>query len=222
MVYRRPVSLSVDESSAALPALQIHGSTDSCRSQPHRETGGMAIDDRDAAQLAPHAEALPSAASDNATANVASALQCPACRRQLCQPQDLCFFSRYPEQGGHEVHLIVKPELPHMPPSFTLAPITAKGSTQSWQCPCGHHLGDTRPIGPNKALMTAFKSASVMLYGQHHPGKKSKWPTLYSTLPFNNIEVRTRDTFRGSKSCSSAAQSALQIHDSPNPVLDSL
>ena len=145
----------------------------------------------------PHREILPGAASDVATPVVGSALQCPACKGQLCQPQELCFFSRYNRQGGHEVHLILKPELPTMPPAFILAPIPEEGATQSWQCACGNHLGNTRPIGPKKASMTAFKSASVMLYGQHHPGKKSKWPILYCVHPFNSIEVRNRDSFHG-------------------------
>ena len=127
-----------------------------------------------------------------------SALQCPACFKPLCHMQDLCFFERYNIQGGHEVHLIVKPELEHlMPPAFVEAPVTTKGARLSWQCTCGHDLGDTRPVGPKKAAMTAFKSASVMLCGQHHPGKKSKWPTLYRTHPFSDIEVRSRAAFHG-------------------------
>ena len=145
-----------------------------------------------AAQLSDDDQQLTAAVSDVATPAVGSALQCPACKAQICQPQDLCFFSR-----GHEVHLILKPELPTMPPAFILAPIPEEGATQSWQCACGNQLGDTRPVGPNKVSMTAFKSASVMLYGQHHPGKKSKWPTLYCVHPFNSIEVRNRDSFHG-------------------------
>lgn len=147
--------------------------------------------------MIPHAEALPRAASDDTTLVIATALQCPTCRMQLCQPQDLCFFTRYNSQGGHEVHLILKPELPQMPPLFILATITVKGATQSWQCPCGNHLGDTRPVGPNKASMTAFKSESVMLYGQHLRGKKSQWPSFFCKHPFNKIAVRNRDNFHG-------------------------
>ena len=136
----------------------------------------------------PHAETLCSAAA---------ALKCPVCKQYLCDPQDLCFFSRHNAQGGHEVHLMLRPELSHIPAAFLLAPNITKGATNSWQCSCGHELGHTRPVGPNKASMTSFKSASVMLYGQHHLGKKSKWPTLCTMHPFNNIEIRTRDTFHG-------------------------
>ena len=123
-------------------------------------------------------------------------LQCPVCKRELCQTHDLCFFYRRNPQNGVEVHLILRPEVP-VPQTLVQAPEADKGATQSWRCACGAKIGDTRPVGPNKALMTAFKSSSVMLYGQHHTGKKSMWPRIYNTSLFNNIVVRFRDTFHG-------------------------
>ena len=37
-------------------------------------------------------------------------LQCPACKRVLCQTADLAFFRRSNKRGGHEVHLILPEE----------------------------------------------------------------------------------------------------------------
>ena len=82
-------------------------------------------------------------------------LKCPTCRRGLCQAQDICFFHRYNPQGGEEVHMILRPERP-MPPTLIPAQGVERGATQSWQCTCGAKLGDTRPVGPQKAMMTAF------------------------------------------------------------------
>ena len=103
-----------------------------------------------------------------------SGLQCPVCGEELCQTHDLCFFQRRNAQGGTEVHLILRPEI-QVPQTLvqTLKCSTKKGATQSWQCVCGTKIADTRPVGPNKARMTAFKSSKVTLCGQHHPGKKS-------------------------------------------------
>lgn len=123
-------------------------------------------------------------------------LQCPLCKRELCQACSLCFFRRINPQGGVEVHLMLKPEAP-VPPTLVRAPEAEKGATQTWQCACGAKIGDTRPVGPSKASMTAFKSSSVMLHGQHHTAKKSMWPRIYDTTPFNDIEVRSRDSFHG-------------------------
>ena len=123
-------------------------------------------------------------------------LQCPLCKRELCQAHSLCFFRRINPQGGVEVHLMLKPEAP-VPPTFVRAPETEKGATQTWQCACGAKMGDTRPIGPSKASMTAFKSSSVMLHGQHHTAKKSMWPRIYDSPLFNDIQVRSRDSFHG-------------------------
>ena len=123
-------------------------------------------------------------------------LQCPMCKRELCQAHSLCFFRRINPQGGVEVHLMLKPEAP-VPPTFVRAPEAEKGATQTWQCACGAKMGDTRPIGPSKASMTAFKSSSVMLHGQHHTAKKSMWPRIYDSPLFNDIEVRSRDSFHG-------------------------
>jgi len=123
-------------------------------------------------------------------------LQCPMCKRELCQAHSLCFFRRINPQGGVEVHLMLKPEAP-VPPTFVRAPEAEKGATQTWQCACGAKIGDTRPIGPSKASMTAFKSSSVMLHGQHHTAKKSMWPRIYDSPLFNDIEVRSRDSFHG-------------------------
>jgi hypothetical protein len=123
-------------------------------------------------------------------------LQCPMCKRELCQAHSLCFFRRINPQGGVEVHLMLKPEAP-VPPTFVRAPEAEKGATQTWQCACGAKIGDTRPIGPSKAAMTAFKSSSVMLHGQHHTAKKSMRPRIHDSPPFNDIEVRSRDSFHG-------------------------
>jgi len=124
-------------------------------------------------------------------------LQCRDCARRLCGTEDLAFFWRANSQGGVEVHLMLKPENKE-PATFIRSPVMEKGATASWQCACGFKFGDTRPVGVNKASMTAFKSSSVMLCGQRFTGRKSKWPSIYDQPPFDAIEVRTRDTFFGS------------------------
>ena len=144
----------------------------------------------------PHAEeqqAQPAGANPGTN----ETMQCPQCKRHLCDVESLCFFARHNRQGGHEVHLMMKPEIATLPKTFVLAKETKERAIHSWQCACGHELGDTRNIGPKFATMTAFKSASVMLYGQHHPGKKSKWPTLYQRHPYNQLEVRDRASHSG-------------------------
>ena len=123
-------------------------------------------------------------------------LQCPHCGRVLCQTHDLCFFRRINVEGGLEVHLMLKPEAA-VPPTLVQASETEQGATQTWQCVCGAKLADTRRVGPNKASMTAFKSSAVMLHGQRFTSKKSMWPRVYDLELFNDIEVRTRATFRG-------------------------
>ena len=131
-------------------------------------------------------------------ANVTSALtmQCPACRITLCEAKDLAFFRRYNKQGGLEVHLMLKPER-DVPETFKKDAVPQKGAIQSWSCACGTKLGDTRAVAVNKAPMTAFKSSSVILCNQQLAGKKSKWPAVYNTAPFDSIELRHRDTFFG-------------------------
>ena len=126
--------------------------------------------------------------------STASTLQCPACRRVLCHSSDLAFFHRVNPAGGTEVHLMLKPEI-DVPPAFKLAAAHKRGALQTWLCPCGTKLGDTRPVAVQHAPMTAFKSASIMLCGVHLQGKKSKWPAVYNHAPFDHIEVRTRATF---------------------------
>ena len=96
-------------------------------------------------------------------------------------------------KNGVEVHLVLKPEN-NVPTTFRPAELKPN-ALQSWSCACGAKLGDTRPVAVGKAPMTAFKSASVILCGQHFPGKKSKWPTVYNTPPFDHIEVRDRDNY---------------------------
>ena len=123
-------------------------------------------------------------------------LQCIDCQRPLCSTEDLAFFWRANKQGGVEVHLMLKPEKEE-PATFIRSPVTEKGAMASWQCACGFKFGDTRAVAVKKAAMTAFKSSSVMLCGQRFTGRKSKWPSIYTTPPFNTIEVRTRDTFFG-------------------------
>ena len=94
------------------------------------------------------------------------------------------------------MHLMLKPENP-VPAAFKAIEVPEKGALQSWTCACRAKLGDTRPVAVNRAAMTAFKSASVILCGQHFKGKKSKWPAVYNEPPFDRIEVRDRDSFRG-------------------------
>jgi hypothetical protein len=123
-------------------------------------------------------------------------LQCAVCERNLCEGADLVFFRRVNSMNGTEVHLMLRPEVP-VPETFKPSADIEKGALQTWLCECGTKLGDTRPIAVRHAPMTAFKSAAVILGGQRFPGKKSKWPTVYNTPPFNQIEVRERDTYLG-------------------------
>ena len=117
-------------------------------------------------------------------------MQCPECNQVLCGTQELAFFKRVNKMQGLEVHLMLKPEIKDMPPDIILMPACEQGAVASWQCTCGHKLGDTRNVGPRKAAMTAFKSSSVKLFGQLHKSKKSQWPRIYAHPPFNGIEVR--------------------------------
>ena len=94
------------------------------------------------------------------------------------------------------MHLMLKPEIP-VPETFKKDAVPQRGAIQSWSCACGTKLGDTRPVAVRFALMTAFKSGSVILCNRQLPGKKSKWPAVYNTAPFDCIEVRNRDTFFG-------------------------
>jgi hypothetical protein len=134
------------------------------------------------------------AAADHMLMDVPT-MDCAHCDRRLCETNALCFFTRDNIAGRHEVHLILKPYyVVDTPPSFVHA-TTKPGCHMTWECVCGHHLGDTRPVGPNKALMTAFKSAAVKLYGQHLTGRKSQWPKVYNTHPFAGIQVRDKHSF---------------------------
>jgi len=117
-------------------------------------------------------------------------MQCPECNQVLCGTQELAFFKRVNKMQGLEVHLMLKPEIKDMPPDIILMPACGQGAVATWQCTCGHKLGDTRNVGPRKAAMTAFKSSSVKLFGQLHKSKKSQWPRIYAHPPFNGIEVR--------------------------------
>jgi hypothetical protein len=123
-------------------------------------------------------------------------LQCAACERNLCDGADLAFFHRVNSDEGTEVHLMLKPEMP-VPDTFKPSANIQKGSSKTWLCECHARLADTRPIAVSRAPMIAFKSTAVILGGQRFRGKKSKWPTLYKTPPFNQIEVRGRATYRG-------------------------
>ena len=141
------------------------------------------------------------AAARSTTSNLT--LQCPACKRVLCRTDDLAFFRRTDDLAFFrrvfrcvEVHLMLKPEN-NVPDTFKRSADSEKGALHSWNCACGAKLGDTRPVAVKHALMTAFKSASVMLCGCHFTGKKSKWPTVYNTPPFDCIEVRDRDNYFG-------------------------
>ena len=123
-------------------------------------------------------------------------LQCAVCERNLCDGADLAFFRRVNSMLGTEVHLMLRPEVP-VPETFKPSADIEKGALQTWLCECGAKLGDTRPIAVRHAPMTAFKSAAVILGGQRFRGQKSKWPSVYNTPPFNQIEVRERDTYLG-------------------------
>ena len=122
-------------------------------------------------------------------------MQCAACDHVLCDGSQLAFFHRVNKQKGTEVHLMLKPEV-KVPNTFIAAGHADSKTLQTWNCPCGAKLGDTRPIGFKKAPMTAFKSANVLLGNRRLTGKKSQWPKVYNTFPFDQIEVRDRDTFR--------------------------
>ena len=123
-------------------------------------------------------------------------MQCPACARTLCNANQLAFWRRHNVQGGFEVHLMLKPEN-EMPHTFVLAPQTEKGAIHTWNCECGTQLGNTRPVAEKKASITAFKSSAVVLGGHRYQSKKSKWPTVYKSPPFDQIEVRERTTYHG-------------------------
>ena len=89
-------------------------------------------------------------------------MQCPACKRVLCQSSDLAFFHRVNKAGRTEVHLMLKPENA-VPPTFIAAAarFPSRG-LQTWMCVCECVLGDTRPVADRHSVMTAFKPASVM------------------------------------------------------------
>ena len=87
-------------------------------------------------------------------------LNCPICERVLCATDDLAFFYRNNKQDGTEVHLMLKPEKT-VPKTFQPSAKLEPGAVHSWSCDCGAKLGDTRHVGPGKAPMTAFKSASA-------------------------------------------------------------
>ncbi len=129
-------------------------------------------------------------------------LQCPACKRVLCQTSDLAFVRRVKQNHGVEVHLMLKPEndildtfKPTADGNTAIRQAPQTGTPKSWSCACGAKLGHTRPATVNRAHMTSFKSADVMLCGHHFTGKKSKWSAVYNTPPFDCIETRTRDTY---------------------------
>ena len=128
-------------------------------------------------------------------------MQCSECNEILCGIQDLAFFRRVNKMQGLEVHLMLKPEIEVMPPNFKKMPACEQGAVASWQCACGHKLGDTRNVGPRKAAMTAFKSSSVKLFGQHHKSKKSQWPRIYADPPFDGIELRQWEEFHADPHC---------------------
>ena len=117
-------------------------------------------------------------------------MRCPHCNQILCGTQDLAFFTRTNKMQGLEVHLMLKPEIKDMPPAMIRMPACEKKAVTSWQCACGHKLGDTRNVGPRKAAMTAFKSSSVILFGRHLQSTKSQWPRIHADPPYNAIEVR--------------------------------
>jgi len=124
-------------------------------------------------------------------------MQCPKCDRVLCGTEELAFFTRINKMQGLEVHLMLKPEIKDIPPDIMLMPVCDRGAVASWQCACGHKLGDTRHVGPRRAPMTAFKSSSVKVCGQHHQSKKSQWPRIFADPPFNAIKVRQWAEFLG-------------------------
>jgi len=192
-----PVTVQLDDAQAVQPSSNQSGSA----SQP---AAGPVTVQLTFAQLesmrVPHSD---TAASSHAIAGATEhaviqmpTLQCAVCERNLCEGADLVFFRRVNSMNGTEVHLMLRPEVP-VPETFKPSADIEKGALQTWLCECGTKLGDTRPIAVRHAPMTAFKSAAVILGGQRFPGKKSKWPTVYNTPPFNQIEVRERDTYLG-------------------------
>ena len=142
---------------------------------------------------------LHGAAAQPTTSPSGSGMQCPECNRLLCESEKLAFFARHNSGNGFEVHLMLKPEMvfEDMPTNLHLMRACAANAVASWQCACGHKVGDTRKVGPRKAAMTAFKSSSVKLFGKHYTNKKSQWPTIYADPPFNAIEVRQWGEFHG-------------------------
>ena len=127
-------------------------------------------------------------------------MQCPECDGFICSGEQLAFFARRNAKRGFEVHLMLKPELEiSSSANLHLMPEVAANALASWQCACGHKLGDTRKVGPRKTPMTAFKSSSVKLFGRHYTNKKSQWPTIYTNAPFNVIEVRQWGEFHGQR-----------------------
>ena len=126
-------------------------------------------------------------------------MQCPECDGFICSGEQLAFFARRNAAQGFEVHLMLKPELEPDDANLHLMPEVAANALASWQCACGHKLGDTRKVGPRKTPMTAFKSSSVKLFGRHYTNKKSQWPTIYTDAPFNVIEVRQWGEFHGQR-----------------------
>jgi hypothetical protein len=123
-------------------------------------------------------------------------MQCAACGRTLCNANQLAFFRRVNKQNGLEVHLMLKPEQ-ETPHTFVLAAQTEKGALHTWNCECGEKLGDTRAVAVKWAPMTAFKSSTVVLGGHRYPGIKSKWPKVYMSPPFDQIQVRERNQYYG-------------------------
>ena len=117
-------------------------------------------------------------------------MQCVNCERPLCGREDLAFFRRANKQGGIEVHLMLRPEN-QVPATLIRSPVTEKGAMASWQCTCGFKLGHTRAVAVKRAAMTAFKSSSVILFGQRFNGRKSQWPSIYNQFPFNTLELRS-------------------------------
>ena len=105
-------------------------------------------------------------------------LQCPACKRVLCQTSDLAFVRRVKQNHGVEVHLMLKPEndildtfKPTADGNTAIRQAPQTGTPQSWSCACGAKLGHTRPATVNRAHITSFKSADVMLCGHHFTAK---------------------------------------------------
>ena len=118
-------------------------------------------------------------------------MQCSACDRIICDIENLAFWRHGSQAGGVDVHLILKPDIADVPAFLCRMTKTENGAVASWQCVCGHKMGDTRNIGPKKAPTIVLKMTSVKLCGYHwhRASKNVKWSMVDAHPEFPAIEV---------------------------------